>query len=62
MTILRAKKSDRLDVLIFIDTNILFDFYRIRKSDISLKYLHEIESHANRLILTNQVEMEFRKE
>lgn len=47
--------------LIFIDTNILLDFYRIRKSDISLKYLEEIENNKDKLILTSQVEMEFRK-
>jgi len=56
-----AKKVDKLDALIFIDTNILLDFYRIRKSDISLKYLEEIETHKEILILTTQVEMEFRK-
>jgi hypothetical protein len=56
-----AKKKDKLDALIFIDTNIYLDFYRIRKSDISLKYLEEIESLADRLILTSQVEMEFKK-
>lgn len=57
-----AKKSTpKLDALIFIDTNILLDFYRIRSSDISLKYLAEIEKHKDILILTNQVEMEFRK-
>jgi hypothetical protein len=55
------KVLTKLDALIFIDTNILLDFYRIRKSDISLKYLHEIEAHKEKLILTNQVEMEFRK-
>jgi predicted nucleic acid-binding protein len=56
-----AKKTEKLDALIFIDTNILLDFYRIRRSDISLKYLKEIENHQNILILNNQVEMEFRK-
>jgi predicted nucleic acid-binding protein len=56
-----TKKTDKLDALIFIDTNILLDFYRIRKSDISLKYLSEIEKHKSILILTSQVEMEFRK-
>lgn len=59
--IIMAKKTDKLDALIFIDTNILLDFYRIRKSDISLKYLQEIERHKDILILTSQVEMEFRK-
>lgn len=57
----KAKSADKLNALIFIDTNILLDFYRIRKSDISLKYLEEIEKHTDKLILTNQVEMEFRK-
>ncbi|MFD1001803.1 PIN domain-containing protein [Ohtaekwangia kribbensis] len=57
-----AKKSTpKLDALIFIDTNILLDFYRIRSSNISLKYLAEIEKHKDVLILTDQVEMEFRK-
>ncbi len=56
-----AKSPNKLNALIFIDTNILLDFYRIRKSDISLKYLRQIETHKDKLILTNQVEMEFRK-
>ncbi|MCK9627671.1 MAG: PIN domain-containing protein [Bacteroidales bacterium] len=56
-----VKTIDKIDALIFIDTNILLDFYRIRKSDISLKYLQEMENHKGILILTNQVEMEFRK-
>lgn len=56
-----AKAVNKLNALIFIDTNILLDFYRIRKSDISLKYLNEIETHKDKLILTSQVEMEFRK-
>lgn len=55
------KKTVTLDALIFIDTNILLDFYRIRKSDISLKYLEEIEKHKEILILSSQVEMEFQK-
>ncbi len=53
--------EQNLDALIFIDTNILLDFYRIRNTNISLNYLSEIESNKDRLILTNQVEMEFRK-
>jgi predicted nucleic acid-binding protein len=56
-----ADKRKKSGYLIFIDTNILLDFYRIRKSDISLKYLREIENHKDKLILTSQVEMEFRK-
>lgn len=55
------RKQIELDALVFIDTNILLDFYRIRKSDISLKYLAEIEKHKDILILTSQVHMEFRK-
>jgi hypothetical protein len=56
-----SKRAEKIDALIFIDTNILLDFYRIRKSDISIKYLEEMERHKSILILTNQVEMEFRK-
>lgn len=57
-----AKKQDaKLDALIFIDTNIFLDFYRIRKTDVSMKYLEEIEKHKNIIISTNQVEMEYKK-
>jgi|SRR5690606_38033122 len=56
-----GKRRKNSGYLIFIDTNILLDFYRIRKSDISLKYLEEIENNKDKLILTSQVEMEFRK-
>lgn len=51
----------KLDALIFIDTNIFLDFYRIRKSDTSLKYLNLIDKHKDKIITTSQVEMEFKK-
>lgn len=43
---MKQNKEQKLDALIFIDTNIFLDFYRIRKSDVSLKYLEEIEKRA----------------
>lgn len=54
-------KKQKLNALVFIDTNIFLDFYRIRSSDISLKYLELIEKHKDRVITTSQVEMEFKK-
>lgn len=56
-----AKQIETLDALIFIDTNIFLDFYRIRKSDISMKYLEQIENHLDLIITTSQVEMEYKK-
>lgn len=56
-----AKKIETIDALIFIDTNILLDFYRIRKSNVSLKYLEQIEKHFDLIITSSQVEMEFKK-
>lgn len=50
-----------LTALIFIDTNIYLDFYRIRKSDVSLSYLGLIDKHKNMIITSSQVEMEFKK-
>jgi predicted nucleic acid-binding protein len=47
--------------LIFVDTNIFLDLYRIRNSDISLKYLHLLEKHKDKLIISSQVEMEYKK-
>lgn len=55
------KNTEHLNALVFIDTNILLDFYRIRKSNISMKYLEEIEKHKELIIMTSQVEMEFKK-
>jgi hypothetical protein len=54
-------KKDEMDALLFIDTNILLDFYRDRKSDISMKFLEQIEACKERLILGSQVEMEYKK-
>lgn len=56
-----SKNKMKLDAYIFIDTNILLDFYRIRRTDISMKYLEEIEKHKDIIISTNQVEMEYKK-
>lgn len=55
------KKTTKLDAYIFIDTNILLDFYRIRRTDISMKYLEEIEKHKDIIISSSQVEMEYKK-
>jgi predicted nucleic acid-binding protein len=57
-----AKKQEtKIDAYIFIDTNILLDFYRIRRTDVSMKYLEEIEKHKGIIISTSQVEMEYKK-
>ena len=50
-----------IDALLFIDTNILLDFYRDRKSDTSMKFLKQIEHCKDRLILGSQLEMEYKK-
>jgi len=55
------KKIEQIDALLFIDTNIFLDFYRIRKSDVSLKYLKKIEENMHRIVTGNQVAMEYKK-
>lgn len=55
------KKQEKLDALIFIDTNIFLDFYRIRRSDVSLDYLKSIDEHHEIIITGSQVEMEYKK-
>tara|TARA_B110000238_G_C16013583_1_gene389996 strand:+ start:47 stop:895 length:849 start_codon:yes stop_codon:yes gene_type:complete len=52
---------ENLDALIFIDTNILLDFYRIRNSDVKLSYLDLIDKNHDRIITGSQVEMEYKK-
>ena len=50
-----------LDALIFIDTNIYLDFYRIRRTDISMSYLDLIDKNKKHIITGSQIEMEFKK-
>ncbi len=57
----RNKAILEMDALLFVDTNILLDFYRIRKSDINMKYLEQLEACKDRLIIGSQVEMEYKK-
>jgi hypothetical protein len=56
-----SKPVEALDTLLFVDTNVLLDFYRIRNSDVSLEYLKQLEACKDRLIITSQVEMEYKK-
>lgn len=56
-----SKINNKIDALIFIDTNVLLDFYRIRYNDVSMQLLDEIVKHKDLIITTFQVEMEFKK-
>lgn len=49
-----------MKTLLFVDTNILLDFYRVR-SDVRVELINHLEKVADRLICTYQVEMEFKK-
>ena len=57
---MNQEKNKKLDALIFIDTNIYLDFYRIRKANVSMNYLQEIDKHKALIITGSQVEMEFK--
>jgi hypothetical protein len=50
-----------MDALIFIDTNIFLDFYRIRGREAGLSILERIDEHRGMIITSNQVEMEYKK-
>ena len=50
-----------MNTLLFIDTNILLDFYRVRSRDAGLSTLRHLDQNHERLITTGQVEMEFKK-
>ena len=56
-----ATTKPTLDTLLFVDTNILLDFYRMQNTDISTKLLVQLEACKDRLILSTQVEMEYKK-
>jgi PIN domain-containing protein len=50
-----------MDTLIFIDTNILLDFYRYPQGSAVLSILAHIDGNHDKIITGNQVEMEFKK-
>lgn len=50
-----------MNALIFIDTNIFLDFYRIRNSEVSMSYLKLINENHDSIITGSQVEMEYKK-
>ncbi len=50
-----------MDALIFIDTNILLDFYRYPQGSAVLPILSHIDANHEKIITGNQVEMEFKK-
>lgn len=50
-----------MDKLIFIDTNIFLDFYRVRGGETALSLLNHIDVHHDKIITSSQVEMEYKK-
>lgn len=50
-----------MNALIFVDTNILLDFYRVRTGGVGLELLSLIEHHKDILITGSQIEMEYKK-
>lgn len=51
-----------LDTLIFVDTNIFLDLYRVRSGgDANLELLSHLDTIPQKLIVTDQVEMEFKR-
>jgi predicted nucleic acid-binding protein len=50
-----------MDALIFVDTNILLDFYRAPSGAGGLELLNLIETHKDILITGSQVEMEYKR-
>lgn len=50
-----------METLIFIDTNIMLDFYRYPQGTAVLSILKHIDQNHDRIISGNQVEMEFKK-
>ena len=53
-------EKDIMDLLLFIDTNIYLDFYRMRNEG-RKGFLAHLESIENKIVITDQVEMEFQK-
>lgn len=50
-----------MSTLVFIDTNIFLDFYRVRAKTHALEILQRIDENHSRIITGSQVEMEFKR-
>ena len=50
-----------MSALLFIDTNILLDFYRYPRGSAILSVLEHIDKNHDKIITTTQVEMEYKK-
>lgn len=50
-----------MDALVFIDTNILLDFYRYPRGSAILAVLDHIDKNHDKIITSTQVEMEYKK-
>jgi hypothetical protein len=48
-------------MLVFIDTNVLLDFYRIRSREAGLSILGKLEQNLTSIISGDQISMEFKK-
>lgn len=57
---IRKQRVGKVNWLIFVDTNIFLDFYRLG-GDSAKRTLAQLERHSSSLILTDQVWMEFLK-
>jgi predicted nucleic acid-binding protein len=55
-----SKKKALKRPLLFVDTNVLLDFYR-SKNDLNLQLLSKLEGVIDRIVTTYIVEMEFKK-
>ena len=58
MSVVKTKSSEQW--LVFVDTNILLDFYRLRGSS-ALRQLKVLERHKDLIITSDQVRMEYLK-
>lgn len=50
-----------MSYLVFVDTNILLDFYRVDSGDATISLLRYFDGNYSKIITTSEVEMEFKK-
>ena len=53
--------NKNMSALVFIDTNILLDFYRYPRGSAILQVLDHIDKNREKIITSTQVEMEYKK-
>lgn len=57
----QKKLEESLNAILFVDTNIFLNYYRLRSGKLNLELLEKLNGCKRRLVISPQIEMEYKK-